>query len=49
MIKEIIKDYGDSIDSILLGCTELPIVIDENYFPDKKAISSIDEYIKYLL
>ena len=49
MIKEIIKDYGNSIDSILLGCTELPIVIDKNYFPDKKAISSIDEYIKYLL
>ena len=49
MIKEIIKDYDSSIDSILLGCTELPIVIDENYFPDKKAISSIDEYIKYLL
>ncbi len=49
MIKGIIKDYGDSIDSILLGCTELPIVIDENHFQDKKAISSIDEYIKYLL
>ena len=24
------------------------LFIDENYFPDKKAISSIDEYIKYL-
>ena len=48
-IKNIIKNYDGSIDSILLGCTELPIVIDENYFPDKKAISSIDEYIKYLL
>lgn len=48
-IKAIIKDYGSSIDSILLGCTELPIAIDEDYFKVKKAISSIDEYIKFLL
>ena len=48
-IKGIVKDYDGLIDSILLGCTELPIVINENYFKGKKAISSIDEYIKYLL
>ena len=48
-LRAIIKDYDSSIDSILLGCTELPIAIDENYFKGKKAISSIDEYIKYLL
>ena len=34
---------------ILLGCTELPIVINKSHFEGKKAISSIDEYIKYLL
>ena len=48
-LRTIIKDYDSSIDSILLGCTELPISIDEDYFKGKKAISSIDEYIKYLL
>ena len=48
-LRAIIKDYDSSIDSILLGCTELPIAIDEDYFKGKKAISSIDEYIKYLL
>ena len=48
-LKILIKDYESSIDSILLGCTELPIAIDEDYFKGKKAISSIDEYIKYLL
>ena len=48
-INSIVKNYDDSIDSILLGCTELPIVINENYFENKIAISSIDEYIKYLL
>ena len=47
--KDIIKNYNDSIDSILLGCTELPIVINKSHFEGKKAISSIDEYIKYLL
>tara|TARA_B100000287_G_C20650588_1_gene786706 strand:+ start:1547 stop:2239 length:693 start_codon:yes stop_codon:yes gene_type:complete len=48
-INSIVKNYDDSIDSILLGCTELPIVINENYFENKISISSIDEYIKYLL
>ena len=48
-LREIIKNYDSSIDSILLGCTELPISIDEDYFKGKKAISSIDEYIKFLL
>ena len=48
-IKNIIKNYDDSIDSVLLGCTELPIVIDEDYFSGKKAISSIDEYINYII
>ena len=48
-IKSIVTNYDGLIDSILLGCTELPIVINENYFKGKKAISSIDEYIKYLL
>jgi len=48
-LKSIIKNYEDSIDSILLGCTELPIVINKSHFEGKKAISSIDEYIKYLL
>ena len=48
-IKSIVTNYDELIDSILLGCTELPIVINENYFKGKKAISSIDEYIKYLL
>jgi len=47
-IKNIIKTYDDSIDSILLGCTELPIVIDEEYFLGKKVISSIDEYINHI-
>ena len=47
-IKNIIKNYDDSIDSILLGCTELPIVIDEEYFLGKKVISSIDEYINHI-
>ena len=47
-IKSIVTNYDGLIDSILLGCTELPIVINENYFKGKKAISSIDEYIKYL-
>ena len=48
-IKNIIKNYDDSIDSILLGCTELPIVIDEEYFLGKKVISSIDEYINHII
>ena len=48
-IKNIIKNYDDSIDSILLGCTELPIVLDEDYFLGKKAISSIDEYINHII
>ncbi len=48
-LKDIITNYNDSIDSILLACTELPIVINENYFGNKKAISSIDEYIKFLI
>ena len=48
-LKAIIKDYNNSIDSILLGCTELPIAIEEDYVKGKKVISSIDEYIKYLL
>ena len=48
-IKNIIKTYDDSIDSILLGCTELPIVIDEEYFLGKKVISSIDEYINHII
>ena len=48
-IKNIIKNYDGSIDSILLGCTELPIVIDEDYFLGKKVISSIDEYINYII
>jgi aspartate/glutamate racemase len=37
------------IDSVLLGCTELPIVMNEDHFKGKKIISSIDEYIMYLL
>lgn len=49
IIQNIIENYNDSIDSVLLACTELPIVIEENYFEGKKAISSIDEYINYLL
>ena len=36
-------------NSILLACTELPIVIKENSFEGKKVISSIDEYINYLI
>ena len=48
-IKNIIKNYDDSIDSILLGCTELPIVIDEEYFFGKKVISSVDEYINHII
>ena len=48
-IKNIIKNYDDSIDSILLGCTELPIVIDEEYFLGRKVISSIDEYINHII
>ena len=48
-IKNIIKNYDGSIDSILLGCTELPIVIDEEYFLGKKVISSIDEYINHII
>ena len=48
-IISIIKKYGDSIDSLLLGCTELPIVIDEDYFFGKKVISSIDEYINDII
>ena len=47
--KRIINNYNDSIDSILLACTELPIVIKENSFEGKKVISSIDEYINYLI
>ena len=49
ILKKIINNYNDRIDSILLACTELPIVITEDYFNDKQAVSSIDEYIKYLL
>ena len=48
-LKRIINNYNDSIDSILLACTELPIVIKENSFEGKKVISSIDEYINYLI
>ena len=48
-IKNIIKNYDGLIDSILLGCTELPIVIDEEYFLGKKVISSIDEYINHII
>ena len=48
-IKNIIKNYDGSIDSILLGCTELPIVINEEYFLGKKVISSIDEYINHII
>tara|TARA_B100000900_G_scaffold415088_1_gene443742 strand:- start:361 stop:1050 length:690 start_codon:yes stop_codon:yes gene_type:complete len=48
-IKNIIKNYDDLIDSLLLGCTELPIAIDEDYFLGKKVISSIDEYIKHII
>ena len=48
-IKNIIKNYDGLIDSILLGCTELPIVIDEDYFLGKKVISSIDEYINHII
>ena len=48
-IRDIVKNYDDMIDSVLLGCTELPIVMNEDYFKGKKVISSIDEYIMYLL
>ena len=48
-IKNIIKNYDYLIDSILLGCTELPIVINEDYFLDKRVISSIDEYINHII
>ena len=48
-IKNIIKNYDDLIDSILLGCTELPIVINEDYFSGKRVISSIDEYINHII
>ena len=48
-LKAILKAYNNSIDSILLGCTELPIAIEGDYVKGKKVISSIDEYIKYLL
>ena len=49
IMQNIIENYNDSIDSVLLACTELPIVIKENYFKGKNTISSIDEYINYLL
>ncbi len=49
ILKKMVINHTDSIDSILLACTELPIAIKENYFEGKKTISSIDEYIKYLL
>lgn len=48
-IRDIVKNYDDMIDSVLLGCTELPIVMNEDHFKGKKVISSIDEYIMYLL
>ena len=48
-IKNIVKNYDDSIDSLLLACTELPIVIDRDYFLGKKVISSIDEYINHII
>ena len=48
-IKNIIKNYDYLIDSILLGCTELPIVINEDYFSGKRVISSIDEYINHII
>ena len=48
-IRDIVKNYDNMIDSVLLGCTELPIVMNEDHFKGKKVISSIDEYIMYLL
>ena len=34
---------------IILGCTELPIVINEDYLLGKRVISSIDEYINHII
>ena len=49
-IRDIVKNYDDMIDSVLLGCTELPIVMNRKITSKgKKIISSIDEYIMYLL
>lgn len=49
ILKELIADVNQSIDSIILACTELPIVLSNIYLEGKQVISSVDEYIFSLL
>ena len=45
ILKNLIDEVKNSIDSVILACTELPIVIGDDCFNDIQLLDTTDEYI----